>query len=60
MDRRRQAREQVKEKITGALLRLMGEKSISEITVTELIAEAGWPGPPSTGTTPPRRASSPP
>ena len=41
MDKRRQANQQVKEKITGALLHLLGEKSISEISVTEIIAEAG-------------------
>ena len=41
MDKRREANRIVKEKICGALLRLMRERSYSEITVTEIIREAG-------------------
>lgn len=41
MDKRRQANLRVKQRITATLLRLLEEKSISEITVSEIIAGAG-------------------
>ncbi|MBR3752306.1 MAG: TetR family transcriptional regulator [Ruminiclostridium sp.] len=41
MDKRKEARQQVREKIVRALLDLMEEKSFSEITVTEIVARAG-------------------
>lgn len=41
MDKRKEANIHVKKNITEALLRLLEEKSISEITITEITAEAG-------------------
>ena len=41
MDKRKEANQRVKENITTALLHLLQEKSISKITVSEIIAEAG-------------------
>ncbi|MGN0391720.1 MAG: TetR/AcrR family transcriptional regulator, partial [Bariatricus sp.] len=41
MDKRKEANLRVKESITAAMLHLLQEKSISEITVSEIIAEAG-------------------
>ena len=41
MDKRKKANLRVKENITAALLHLLQEKSISKITVSEIIAEAG-------------------
>ena len=41
MDKRKEANLRVKESITHALLHLLQEKSISKITVSEIIAEAG-------------------
>ena len=41
MDKRKEANLRVKENITAALLHLLQEKSISKITVSEIIAEAG-------------------
>lgn len=41
MDKRKEANLRVKKSITTALLHLLQEKSISEITVSEIIAEAG-------------------
>ena len=41
MDKRKAANLRVKESITAALLHLLREKSISQITVSEIIAEAG-------------------
>ena len=41
MDKRKEANLRVKENITNALLHLLQEKSISKITVSEIIAEAG-------------------
>lgn len=41
MDKRKEANLRVKRNITAALLHLLHEKSISEITVSEIIAEAG-------------------
>lgn len=41
MNKRKEANLRVKESITAALLHLLQEKSISKITVSEIIAEAG-------------------
>lgn len=41
MDKRKEANRRVKESITAALLRLLEEKSISEISISEIIAGAG-------------------
>lgn len=41
MDKRKIANQLVKEKITAALFQLLKEKSISEITITEIIHTAG-------------------
>lgn len=41
MDKRKEANLRVKEKITSALLKLLEKKSISEISVSEIIANAG-------------------
>lgn len=41
MDKRKEANRRVKENITEALLQLLHQKSISEISVSEIIAKAG-------------------
>ena len=41
MNKRQEANMRVKARITAALLTLLNEKSISDITVTEIISEAG-------------------
>ena len=41
MDKRKEANMRVKERITTALLRLLENKSISEVSVSEIIAGAG-------------------
>lgn len=41
MDKRKMENIRVKESITAALMELLGEKSISEISVSEIIAKAG-------------------
>ena len=41
MDKRKEANLRVKEKITTALLHLLEQKSISQITITEIIQNAG-------------------
>lgn len=41
MDKRKEANKQVKEKITTTLLHLLEQKSISEISITEIISGAG-------------------
>ncbi|MGN0407185.1 MAG: TetR/AcrR family transcriptional regulator, partial [Bacteroides sp.] len=41
MDKRKEANRRVKESITTALLHLLNQKSISEISVSEIISSAG-------------------
>ena len=41
MDKRKEARQRVRTKITEALLELMGEKPFSEISVIEIVTRAG-------------------
>lgn len=41
MNKRQEANLRVKAHITAALLKLLNEKSISDITVSEIIAQAG-------------------
>lgn len=41
MDKRKEANRRVKESITNALLDLLNEKSISEISISEIISKAG-------------------
>lgn len=41
MDKRREANRRVKESITAALLQLLNQKSISEISISEIVSSAG-------------------
>lgn len=41
MNKRQEANMRVKTHITAALLKLLNEKSISDITISEIISEAG-------------------
>lgn len=59
MDKRKQANQRVKGRITAALLHLLEHKSISEISVSKSSQRQAWRAHPFTGTTPQRRASSP-
>lgn len=41
MDKRKEANRRVKESITTTLLHLLNQKSISEISISEIISKAG-------------------
>lgn len=58
LDKRKEENIRVKVCITQSLFRLMQTKSLSEITVTELVKDAAWPAHPFTGIMIPRRTCS--
>ena len=56
MDKRKIENQRVKDNITKALFQLLGEKSISQITISEIIRVAGVARAPSTEIMQPKRA----